>query len=194
MVDRLSIGVDPDLHATAMALVRGVEGGLAQVQAVHVFRGEKTFKGHDAILDMIDELLMVPDVLHHWGVDPQAIVRVAIERPSLVRRVGVRKHARPDDIVNLTMVAGAAAFSLQASLDRGTLFLPHPSEWKGQVPKRVHQARMWRSLHVTYELRGSDTNGYVVPMGLLQSCNIERDSEWKHASDAVGLALWGLEQ
>ena len=102
-------------------------------------------------------------------------------------------HAPPSNILSLATVAGFWAGSMLAAsgVDDWSLLIPRPAEWKGQVPKAIHQARIAASLGWPYEKRA----GYVAPdvpksAGLVVVGGFN-GSDWKHAMDAVGLAVWG---
>lgn len=71
------------------------------------------------------------------------------------------------------------------------VFLPLPSQWKGSVPKEIHQARVLRKVGIEPK-KGA---GYCYPADpkVLKRWGFPKGS-WKHLSDAIGLALWGLEQ
>lgn len=192
------IGIDPDLHRTAIALVEPTVAG-PMLRAFTVFRVPTTTTGSDAVVAMSRQVLH--GVLHFAAcaeIGPNEPVRVAIEGQSLVARPGFR-HRRPDDIVHLAQVAGAALAACVGTFDEGTFLLPRPGEWKGQVAKHAHQARTLRALGIDYEFvgeegaKGSYARPTSIPLlsGALQGAlGGVRPSDWRHLSDAAGLALW----
>jgi hypothetical protein len=149
---------------------------------------------------MIRRLLFdLPDWLDLCGVRADEPVVAAVEGQRLVAAAG-RRHARPEDLLRLAQVTGGAMASVQGSLDRARLLVPKPQEWKGQVPKQVHQARTLRALGLDPVKHGSGASGYcrpsVEPSPLLgsQGAFSVRGSDWKHVCDAVGLALWAAKR
>lgn len=70
----------------------------------------------------------------------------------------------PQDLIPLSIITGIA-FALR---QQGA-YIPTPTEWKGSVPKDIHHERLRKKLNFN-----------------------ERAS--KDALDAIGLAVWGLEQ
>lgn len=87
-----------------------------------------------------------------------------------------RSKARPADILKLTLEAGrwVGVYS--------TLGVePHlvkPAEWKGQVPKDIHHARVWAEL--------SEDSRLIVDHAVRGVAASKRHN----VLDAVGLALW----
>ena len=72
-------------------------------------------------------------------------------------------------------------------------------EWKGDIPKCVHQARVLKKRGMEYETRGSKGAGrdsrYTVPTSGFDNIRTGGKlgaGDWKHAVDAIGLADWGL--
>lgn len=175
-----SLGVDPDLHACSWAL-------LGSDLSLHcgVWHVTNKLKGADAVAAMIQNIeLPLPQV------ELQNIQIVVVEGQTLVARPGAR-HRRPDNIIHLAQVAGAAAATLMRQCHCSRLLIPRPAEWKGQVPKDVHQARTYGRLGIQSE----QASGYVLPADQAQRDSYApgvRRAAWKHIGDAIGLAFHGL--
>jgi hypothetical protein len=127
------------------------------------------------------------------GLLPRAM---AVEGQS-IRRGG---HARPNDIKNLAFAAGGISASLLDRWPKADLFVPEPSEWKGSIPKEVHQQRICSAVGWPHERR----KGYCVPEDIGDCESVRwsdreerkamRGGDWKHGLDALGLALWARDQ
>jgi hypothetical protein len=78
--------------------------------------------------------------------------------------------ADPDDMLALAFVCGA----LMEGLPAKDVKLVRPSEWKGQVPKKIHNARVVSKLadHEQHWIKTARNNHNVI--------------------DAIGIGLWAL--
>ena len=187
----LALGIDPDLHNTALALVRhdpALGSMLSKpsgyvVERVCVCSIDKRLRGAAAVMAMENALYHQMVSMRGW-----LIHRTIVEGQEIYRG----KTGNPADILRIAQVAGGALASAQAL--PGDTLLPTPNEWKGSVPKEIHQGRTCTKLGWRFEKRA----GYVVPIepdGFV-NCGTAamRDSDWKHVLDAIGLAIWGIEQ
>lgn len=168
------LGIDPDLHSTALA---GWDMKKRVVTFVGVIRVSEKLKGREAAVAMCQELAKYP-------LDDDVVV---IEGQEI--RYTARKGADPQDIVNLAVVAGGAA-----SQAKGRVLMPSPSQWKGSIPKAVHQARVLGKLGWPSETVGRSTRAYTRPTGGFEGVLGAKDlgkEDWKHVVDAIGLAMWG---
>lgn len=165
------IGIDPDLHTTAI-------GALVEDRwYVDVLRVDKALKEHDAMVQMCRVVgSSVPDlVTDHAAVEGQEFI--------------LQGQARFKDIGLIGCVTGAVLASVRAD----TVLCPKPSQWKGNVPKHIHHARIGRDLGFAVEIAGGQ-KGYGVPQDRELRARLPLTSDWKHAMDALGLALWCREQ
>lgn len=178
------IGIDPDLHHVAVAWITVDDAGSLVLGDIHVIerkkrKGETAFEAATGIIP--DALFLAAMTSGTGGVEA-----VAVEG----QRQYPDSKVRPNDLIALAQVAGAAtAFSRRTNTKnvRAWLYMPLPQDWKGQVPKKIHQARVLRRVGLTPEGKAD----YCFPkekVGLLA-----RVSDWKHASDAVGLALYAYD-
>jgi hypothetical protein len=189
----IAIGIDPDAHATALAITTR-----ERVVAVEVVKVSKSFKGQRAVEAMIMELSRaIPNWIRHL------MAAGEIGHPTLIVAEGQQIYAGGktknwDSITMLGPITGAAA-GICLTNSCADLLVPKPGEWKGDIPKAVHQARVLKRRAIPYEVRGSKGPGrdsrYVVPTGGLGDIRQSREllaGDWKHAVDAIGLADWGL--
>lgn len=171
------IGIDPDLHNLGLAIVDD-EG---EVSHVEVIRVPGSYKGESAVQKMIQELASRFPVLGQSFPD-RDYVHAIIEGQQIYSGSGL---ARPDSMLLLAQVAGAAAAALSPFCAQ--IELPRPRKWKGSIPKPIHQARVLGRLGWTYK-KGQ---GYTIPTNPPAHLTKLKPEEWKHVVDAIGLARWG---
>lgn len=183
---RYLIGVDPDLHHTGLALLNGDTGAVLDVLCITA--NGKTRE--DAVVAMV-HALDVPWFIDH-DLDDMGIV-VVVEAQELYLGGGTQN---PRNIMHLAQVAGAALAAAACQFRRTVLHFPRPAEWKGQVPKRVHQHKTLGKLGWEHKQVGTDQRGYCYPT--IGNGDVARPplpkTQWKHVVDAIGLALWGMEK
>lgn len=177
----LCLGVDPDLHDLAIAAWD--DGGPVAAQVVSAPR-QKGVTGGDAVM------LMFLALTSKWclGIvhSPDAY---AVEAQEMRRGAGAW-HKRPEDVVHLANVAGMAVMRLAATYPGCPCYFPKPAEWKGSVPKRVMQARLYEELGWGYEVRGKGAGAYAVPLRAPVGFAEIGTMPWKHVGDALLLAHW----
>ena len=188
----LCLGIDPDLHDTAIASWDDLGPGRAHVVSV-----SKKVTGTDALLAMMHELSGPwPNFARGVGFDREVPVWAAVEGQELAR-TGAKRHARPEDIVRLGNVAGMCVMRVARGYLHGCgLYWPKPSEWKGATPKHAMQARLYEELGWGYTVVGSGGKpAYAVPEHLPETVTFEFPGRaWKHVGDALLLARWCWEQ
>lgn len=165
-----SAGIDPDIKGTAWAILR--EG---QLIAAGRFRAKCKLGAAWEIGEAL------PRELKKWEVSA-----VAIEGQDL-SYTGKTNRARPQDLADLSFVAGAATCAAMRQCSQ--IFNPLPSEWKGSVPKGIHHARVFTALGVPFT--SAPDGKYCWPSALPFGLN---RGDWVDVSDAVGLALWASKQ
>lgn len=184
------IGVDPDLHNIGLALLNG-DGTVLDVRII----SSSGKKEEAAVIAMARQLRVewFPGYAYH-----NTELTIVVEAQELYLGGGTKN---PRNIMHLAQVAGAAicVASYMAIGPNKTLYFPRPQEWKGQVPKRIHQARILKQLGWPHVQVGTNNRGYSYPItGEQQLCPCARPplqkTQWTHAVDAIGLALWGLEK
>ena len=180
----LVLGIDPDLDTTAYAAAR--DGRIECVGVVRVKKG----RGLEGL---------VTELCAHMDNVPADLI--VVEGQQIYQ--GMRQ--RPDDILRLAQFAGVAAGLAAAQSGCFRVLMPRPQEWKGSVPKPIHQARVLTRLGWAYEQKGPPPKrragkmehaGYCVPTNVPRDVDLYdvRPSDWKHIVDAIGLALWGVDQ
>lgn len=176
----LTIGIDPDLHNTGIAVVEDGKVILARVISI-----AENLKGADAVIEMAQ---VVQRECHYLELEFEVLDAVVVEGQEIYRGV----TGNPMDMLRIAQVAGAAVSAWEASVT----FLPQPKEWKGSVPKHIHQKRTAAKAGWTRTKMMGGKSPYVVPQGIgnVAGARDLRDSDWKHVMDAVGLAYWGAER
>lgn len=177
------VGIDPDLHDLAIGFWN--KGKPVRAEVIHVTR-RKGLVQQEAVCDMVRAMWALPGML------PLGAISVAIEAQSLQRQ-GHRQHKRPQDIVILGNVAGAALGIVAAHIGIDRVRFPAPELWKGQIPKAVMQARLYDELGWGYEMVGKDKS-YARPLRAPSVFDNISAGQWKHIGDALLLARWAEQQ
>lgn len=174
----LAVGIDPDTKATGVAVVQAFNGGL---QIVHVglvrAKGRKT---SDRRVEMARNLQR--DLCRLYLNISYTPTAVAIEWMKL-RPKGEKN---PNSIVDLNGISGMCVVACQ-QLGAEHVFTPIPSEWKGTVPKSVHQKRVLRRLRLTSDLTYEESGNPIPGSEKIPA------SMRTHVIDALGLACWALD-
>jgi Holliday junction resolvasome RuvABC endonuclease subunit len=165
----IALGIDPDTTNTGIGLVYATMAGARYLDhGLAVAKGESAMSRRigmaASIRGELDRLTSKHSPVHVFSVEWQGI------RPG---------DPRPDDVCQLNAVAGmslAALVSLAPAQSWAmTTFLPLPVQWKGSVPKNVHQPRVLAKLGLTKGFSG---------LGSRES----------HVVDALGLAAWAANE
>lgn len=179
------LGLDPDTHNCPLAMLseeRPSMGADWSKEPIETVRGWLTVRVYRVLAKLTAEragLAMIEQIrAFNWGVGIFEKATLAVE----MQHFAPGQKARPQDIARLTLISGAALGAILA--DR--YLAPLPVQWKGSVPKKIHHARIAR--HLGWELRDG------VPADPAVRALCERETDWKHALDAIGLALWAQGQ
>lgn len=107
-----------------------------------------------------------------WPWSMWLLERLVVEVPQVYSQ----RHWKgdPNDLVDVALAAGIVIGRTHA----GAVLTTRPHEWKGNVPKAVHQLRVLALL---------DTS----ERDILDGCGVVR-SKLHNVVDAVGLGLWAL--
>ena len=129
------VSIDPGLRACGVAIFW--DGVL--VRAAYVKNPEKKARGPEAWKAMAQAVYewMSDTNKPGWTKRPHVLV---LEVPQ-VYRAGQQK-GDPDDLIQLAGVDGCVVGLIGPDVVRAYL----PREWKGQVPKEIHNARVMREL------------------------------------------------
>ena len=175
----LVTGFDPDTHTAPWATVT-LDGTIV---GVGLFESKRQ-KGADSAARMAEVIASSPR--------PTCSSYLVIENQDAYFSGTTTKKARAEDLISLSFVGGAFAGQFPGA----RILRPLPAQWKGQVPKAVHQGRILTALGLKYETTGGASgDGYCVPLDpepKIPGGSKLPKSAWKHVVDAIGLALWGV--
>lgn len=151
------VGVDPGLAHTGLCVVDTISWS---VDFATVSTKLRDFESEP---ERIRYIVNSVESLLHYNATKGAVL--VLERMQIYdpRKSRTKSNADPNDLIPLAEIAGG----LISALDWAQCFTPKPSEWKGNVPKKIHHKRLM--VHIDNI--------------------IGRTSE--HARDALGLALFG---
>lgn len=99
--------------------------------------------------------------------------KIVMEYPQVYRH-GPGADVDPDDVLSLVLVIGHV-WGVCHGMDGNDVSLVRPADWKGQVPKKIMNARVLGTL--------TDSERALVARNVGTNHN---------AIDAVGIGLWGL--
>lgn len=152
------LAVDPGAGGTGWALLNAKTARLQDFGTLHGKSKVWTVKVLE-IVTLFEKLL-----------SNNYIGQVFMESPVFMRGYGGYTTASTGDLVKLSMLCGAL-FIASSKLHGTTLV--EPSKWKGQLPKKVCNDRVWNIL-------------------LRQHVYEEIGKPSEHALDAIGIGLWAL--
>ena len=187
-------GIDPDTHTSPVALLAG-DGTV-----IHIGFAEssKDLKEMDAVSGMIDSIVEQISTDEYLHATKMSAIAIESQEISYTARVGVN----PASVLRLAYVTGAWASGLRF-LNECPIYLPKPFVWKGNVPKSIHQTRVLRRLSVPYKVCGRGDSAYCAPNrdfldpvkheALIRFEEAYGRAAWKHAVDALGLAMYAME-
>lgn len=121
------------------------------------------------------------DELRACGLGPPDLDRLSVSRAWIEKPVVYpRSPVPPNDIVKLALVAGYWRGVL--TVDGVDVNYVEPNDWKGSVPKPIHEARIWARL--------SPAEQAVADQG----CKGVAPKKRHNVLDAIGLGLWVLKR
>lgn len=154
----LILAVDPGVNGSGWALLRSNDASLINYGTLH---------GKGLWAQKASQIMVGFEKV--FAVWEDYIGQVYIESPVFMRGFGGYTTASTGSLVKLAMLCGAM-FLYSLKKQHGTI-LVEPSKWKGQLPKKVCNARVLRILEKSNASIGTASN---------------------HALDAIGLGLWAL--
>jgi len=177
MNTNLFIGCDPDLHTMPIVWV---DEKLACVR-IDLIRSKA-----GGALEMIQALKrsFMSSFYDAFAVEAQEIY------PS-----GPNRTKRPDDILHLGQVAGAALCYLSDLAGITVGYFPLPCQWKGQMDKLAHHKRILTAAGIEDELwvyKGGPSGKYIAiskDAGIPGQADLNL-GDYKHVVDAIGLAQY----
>lgn len=174
------LGIDPDVSCLTAAIV-DKSGMLVSIQA---------FKSRSSGMQSLKEI--IPLVGKYLIFDVQQTIKlIAIEGQEISYTVKIGRN--PRSMLSLTHCSGAMHGICSMGFPEADIRIPKPAEWKGQVPKEIHQARVLRCLGIEYAKKGGKSP-YCVPSLPASFEHNLNPGEWKHGMDSWGLAVWAMEQ
>lgn len=174
----ICLGIDPDTKNTGLALVESHDCAPVGIvyRVLHVAVASAT---GTTVQDRLVEMARSVNSALHVLLESMPVHRIAIEW----QRLRPRGEKNPNSIVDLNGVAGMCLQAASAFLVRSQpLLTPIPADWKGQVPKDIHQKRILAKVGLTEDLEG-------VP-----GAETMTKTQKGHVIDAIGLALWASRQ
>jgi hypothetical protein len=177
------MGVDPDLHCCGFGIYNIDTNSLYHKGVIQI---PKKAKGLSAVVEMSTKLIEFFDqeIWKHITINDECLV-LAVEGQQIYPGKG---RARPNDLLKLAHITGSIISAAIPGLIPEKLWIPSPREWKGNVPKPVHQARTCEALGWGYK----KTQGYAYPTGTPGLGMAP--AQWKQALDGIGLALWAFKK
>lgn len=161
---KILLALDPGTEQAGIAVFRNGKLDDVDVLRVQASQGNKeqraSFMARKVIL---------------WAEKAKATksTKIVMEYPQIYRH-GAGADVDPDDVLALVLVVGHVWGACHA-MDGNDVSLVRPAAWKGQVPKRIMNARIVATLDVT------------------ERDLVERNVKSNHnALDAVGVGLWAL--
>lgn len=188
------VGVDPDLHHSALAGVS--ETG--KVWALLITEVDSKFKEQAAAVELARKMTGQIPCLKNM---PSEVMAFAVEAQEISYTAKSGKN--PRSILHLAPATGMWLLAGHLAWPGAAVFNPLPQAWKGSVPKQIHQARILKAIGWEYERVGKDhSTGYCRPTKGGQSDEQMIDdvtarhgkAAWKHLVDAIGLALWARDE
>lgn len=176
------LGIDPDTTHAGFAIYNTERKRVARVGTVSAQpAGAKVL---DRIISQADNCALpqaLADVMHEAGID--ATLRLVVEHQH-----HRKTDKRPDDIINLAVNEGVLLSLAACCANYDRIILAKPREWKGDVPKAIHQNRILAEagLHDDLTFRGS-----YEPVPGSEGLSARKRLQ---IVDAIGLAMWGAKQ
>lgn len=187
---RFFAGADPDIRKQSIAVVDED----SNVVAIYMSKSKVTGRGNKAKFIVSQWATKnYPEVIKamiEGGTIKFAAAAVEGQQIAYTHKTG----ANPQCLVDLAVQAGVLA-GLFGTLDVPVIYIPTPQEWKGSVPKKIHQCRILKRLDWEYVMMGK-SKPYPVPVDPEQHGDIIKGpdkinkSDWEDVTDSVALALW----
>lgn len=171
----ITLGIDPDTQATGFALVDKETGPIC----LGVLDRAGKQKGLAAAVAQISQLVRLREL-------PAPPDLVIVEYQEHYHGRG---QTNPNNLMLLSMITGAAVAIMGTT--GAQIAVPYPKQWKGGVPKGIHQKRILDQLGWEYTDNGKKRPPKpVFPAKIPVIGDIDKGH--KEVVDAIGLAQWGF--
>ena len=178
------IGIDPDTKDTAVAAI-DYHNKIVGIWAIK--RRDKLTK-EEGVVSM-----SVPINAFFKQVAFTNIDHIALESQEIYTGAGKYNTKNHASMLILAQVTGIILSNLiRLEIWKEDISLVRPKTWKRSVPKPIHQKRTYEAMGLLYR----EKNGYSIPVidyDFLGKKQLN-PGDWKHAGDALGLALWASKQ
>lgn len=208
----LYIGIDPDISRMSAVCISD-DSDFESAAMMKIPARSRMPKGRVSTLCTMANTLkdaFAYVMLGSTEVDIERTERIVIclETPRVGRYTQkAARGADPQDVANLGLAGGLAAGSISGALcaafpadacPRIEFMFPYPQEWKGSIPKDVHQRRTVAEIGLSHELK----KGFPIPqkkwwdhVSVFGETPAGKDpklaaGDWKDILDSWGLALW----
>lgn len=166
------LGIDPDTKNVGFGIV---DNG----KVIHVGAARQKLTGYDSVAGMSSALYDELSKLKAWP-----ITKIHVEGQQIYQS-GPHKTKNPDDILLLAHITGVIVSVCKFIWPQANISIFKPHKWKGNIPKRTHQARLLTLLGWGYEFVGEEWARPLNPAFTLEPAGL-----WKHVIDGVGLAMF----
>lgn len=178
------LGIDPDTKTTGIGIVtngRPTHGRLVVVPK----RTAKWEVRRPAMVRAINEAMAE---LRFKTPDAEHIDIIVVESQFIYPPKGAEKGTkRPNDILHLAQIAGAALAAAIDNYPTATVLVPLPVEWKGTTRKDAFTASLLKKLGLEPTARGLE---FVSSTARLPGTTKLAPKDATHVIDALGLARW----
>lgn len=166
------LGIDPDTKNIGYAVV-------SEGKPIHVGAARQKLSGYDSVASMSVALYDELSKLSSWP-----ITKINVEGQQIYQ-TGPHKTKNPADILLLAHITGLIVADCKFIWPNSKVSIYKPHEWKRNIPKKTHQARLLIALGWGYEFVGDEWARPTNPPFKLEPAGL-----WKHVVDGVGLAMF----
>lgn len=173
------LGIDPDTKTTGLGIVVDGRPRYGQLIAVPK-RGAKWVTRRPLMVAALNEAI---SMLCYNTPDAEHIDIIVVEGQFIY----TDGKARPNDILHLAQMAGAAMAAARAAYPTATLLVPLPVDWKGSVRKDIFTKALLQKLQLNPTSRGLEFSGSTARLPGTVKLPAK---DATHVIDALGLARW----
>lgn len=176
------VGIDPDSKAVGVAISSYVPRHVERSWGLACLKPKQKWGGVMAASELAQATVRLRS----------GEARLIVVEAMRVRRYGGDSATKnPQSLVDLAFLGGVVAGVL-GSPERTVVLPVEPNDWKGSVRKPMHHCRVLAKLGWQAKRFGDHARPETNPSG--NYFTPVKGADWKHVMDAVGLALWGVEE